>query len=358
MKRNVHKQWRSGLTAALLAALMLVMVACGNSSNGGNGSNNGGNGGSGGNNGAAGTTTNASEPTAAAESGESRDLTIRIGYQKYGTINILKADGGLDERLADERNITIDWIEFPGGPQLLEALNVGSLDIGHTGEAPPIFAQAAGAPLVYLAHEPESPRSEGIIVPKDSDIQEVADLKGKTVVLNKGSNVHYLLVKQLEKAGVAYEDVDVKFLPPADARAAFERGSVDAWVIWDPFLAAAETATEGRVIADGTGVVANHEFYLATREFAEQYPDLIDILLEEADRIDTWSKENTQELAELLSPQLGIDVESLVLAAERRTYGVTQISEELIAAQQSIADTFHDLGLIPEAIDIREAILE
>ena len=353
MKRNVHKQWRGGLTAALLAALMLVMTACGNGSDGGNGGNGGAT------NGATGTTpANTSEPTAAAEGGESRDLTIRIGYQKYGTINILKADGGLDERLADERNITIDWIEFPGGPQLLEALNVGSLDIGHTGEAPPIFAQAAGAPLVYLAHEPKSPRSEGIIVPKDSEIQNVADLKGKLVILNKGSNVHYLLVKQLEKAGVAYEDVDVKFLPPADARAAFERGSVDAWVIWDPFLAAAETATEGRVIADGTGVVANHEFYLATREFAEQYPDLIEILLEEADRIDTWSKENTQELAELLSPQLGIDVESLVLAGERRAYGVTQISEELIAAQQSIADTFHDLGLIPEAIDIREAILE
>ncbi|MFS0724907.1 sulfonate ABC transporter substrate-binding protein [Paenibacillus sp. 1P07SE] len=335
-------------TAAILSALLLVTAACGNSGGGtGSPTNTTGNSPGGG-----------EKPTAAAAEGDSRDLTIRIGYQKYGTINILKADGGLDERLAKERNIKIDWIEFPGGPQLLEALNVGSLDIGHTGEAPPIFAQAAGAPLVYLAHEPESPRSEGIIVPEGSPIQTVADLEGKTVVLNKGSNVHYLLVKQLEKAGVAYKDVDVKFLPPADARAAFERGNVDAWVIWDPFLAAAETATGGRVIADGTGVVANHGFYLATRSFAEQHPDLVDILLEEADRIDTWSKENTQELAELLSPQLGIDVESLVLAGERRAYGVTQISEELIEAQQAIADTFHDLELIPKAIDIREAILK
>ncbi|WP_438348088.1 sulfonate ABC transporter substrate-binding protein [Paenibacillus sp. FA6] len=287
-----------------------------------------------------------------------RDITIRIGFQKYGTINILKADGALDKRLADERNIKIDWIEFPGGPQLLEALNVGSLDVGHTGEAPPIFAQAAGAPLVYLAHEPASPESEGIIVPKDSPIQTVADLKGKTVVLNKGSNVHYLLVKQLEQAGVAYKDVNVKFLPPADARAAFEKGIVDAWVIWDPFLAAAQTATGGKLLADGTGVVSNHEFYLATRAFAEKYPDIVDILLEESNKIDIWSKEHPKELAEKLSPQLGIDVESLILAAGRRAYGVQPIDGELIQIQQAIADTFYDLELIPKVIDINDAILK
>jgi len=286
-----------------------------------------------------------------------RDITVRIGYQKYGTINILKADGGLDARLA-ESGIEIEWTEFPGGPQLLEALNVGSIDIGHTGEAPPIFAQAAGAPLVYLAHEPASPKSEGILVPKDSDIQTVADLKGRTVVLNKGSNVHYLLVKLLEQAGVPYGDIDVKFLPPADARAAFEKGSVDAWVIWDPFLAAAQTATGARLLADGTDVVSNHEFYLAARPFAEKYPDVIDTLLEEADKIDAWAKDNPKELAEKLSPQLGIDVESLELASSRRGYGVQQIDEELVKAQQAIADTFHALELIPEAIDIREAILD
>ena len=205
------------------------------------------------------------------KSASTKDLTVRIGFQKYGTINILKADGALDKRLAEE-GIKIQWTEFPGGPQLLEGLNVGSIDLGHTGEAPPIFAQAAGAPLVYLAHEPASPQSEGILVPKDSSIQTVADLKGKKVVLNKGSNVHYLLVKLLEQAGLAYKDIDIAFLPPADARAAFEKGAVDAWVIWDPFLAAAQTATDARILADGTDVVYNHEFYIAARDFAKKYP--------------------------------------------------------------------------------------
>jgi sulfonate transport system substrate-binding protein len=281
-------------------------------------------------------------------------LTVRIGYQKYGTLNILKADGQLDRKL-EEQGIRVEWTEFPGGPQLLEALNVGSIDIGHTGEAPPIFAQAAGAPLVYLAHEPPSPRSEALLVPKDSDIQTVADLKGKKVALNKGSNVHYLLVKLLEQAGLAYDDIETVYLPPADGRAAFESGKVDAWVIWDPFFAAAETATEARILADGTDLVQNHEFILGERSFVERHPDVIEIILAEADRIDGWAKDHPKEVAELLSPQLGIDVPSLELAAKRRQYGVQRVGAEVLEAQQRIADTFRQLGLIPVDIRVEEA---
>jgi hypothetical protein len=144
------------------------------------------------------------------------------------------------------------------------------VDFGTVGEAPPIFAQAAGANLVYVGNEPPSPGSEAIVVPKDSKLRSLADLKGKKVVLNKGSNVHYLLVKALEKAGLGYKDIDVVYLPPADARAAFERGAVDAWAIWDPFLAAAEKQLGARVLADGKGLVANHQFYLAARPYAEK----------------------------------------------------------------------------------------
>lgn len=351
MNKSKSKRAAQGVIAAASALLLAVVLsACNASSSDGQAEGQSASG--------AAAVPASTEASVAGAPSETRDITIRIGYQKYGTINILKADGALDRRLEEERNIKIEWTEFPGGPQLLEALNVGSVDVGHTGEAPPIFAQAAGAKLVYLAHEPASPRSEGIIVPKDSPLQSVAELKGKTVVLNKGSNVHYLLVKQLEENGVDYKDVDVKYLPPADARAAFEKGSVDAWVIWDPFLAAAETATGGRVIANGEGVVSNHEFYLATREFAEKYPDLVEILLEEADKIDAWSKDHPRELAEKLSPQLGIDVESLELAAGRRAYGIQRIDEELIQAQQSIADTFYELGLIPDKLDIHDAVLK
>lgn len=139
--------------------------------------------------------------------------TLRIGYQKYGTLVLLKAKGTLEKRLADQ-GVQVQWTEFPGGPQLLEGLNVGSIDFGVTGETPPVFAQAAGADLLYVAYEPPAPTSEAILVPKDSPIKSVAELKGKKVVLNKGSNVHYLLVRALEDAGLNYTDVKTVFLPP------------------------------------------------------------------------------------------------------------------------------------------------
>src|SRR5580700_10185955 len=159
-------------------------------------------------------------------SAEAAEKVVRVGYQKYGTFLLLKARGLLEKKLAP-LGFSVAWTEFPVGPQLLEALNVGALDFGITGEAPPIFAQAAGAPLVYVANEPAAPLSEAILVPKDSPIHAVAELKGKKVALNKGSNVHYLLVKALEKARVRYADITPVFLKPSDARAAFEHGDVD-----------------------------------------------------------------------------------------------------------------------------------
>ncbi|MCM3271341.1 sulfonate ABC transporter substrate-binding protein [Paenibacillus elgii] len=282
---------------------------------------------------------------------------VRIGYQKYGTVNFLKAQGKLDQKL-QEAGYTVTWTEFPGGPQLLEALNVGSIDFGHTGEAPPIFAQAAGAPLVYLAYEQARPASEAIVVPEASPIQSVKDLKDKKIALNKGSNVHYLLVKLLEQSGLSYSDVRTVFLPPADARVAFERGSVDAWVIWDPYFAAVQTSANARVLADGKDVVSNYEFYLASRPFAERNKEITAILSEELNKAGAWAKANPQEVAQLLSPQLGIDIPSLELAMGRREYGLLPISGQVIAEQQRVADTFLQIGLIPKAIKVSEALLD
>nr|WP_229258855.1 sulfonate ABC transporter substrate-binding protein [Duganella flavida] len=281
---------------------------------------------------------------------------VRIGYQKYGTLTLLKGRGTLEQRLA-QRNVTVKWTEFPAGPQLLEGLNVGSVDFGTVGEAPPIFAQAAGANLVYVGNEPPSPGSEAIVVPKDSKLRSLADLKGKKVVLNKGSNVHYLLVKALEKAGIAYKDIDVVYLPPADARAAFERGAVDAWVIWDPFLAAAEKQLSARVLADGKGLVANHQFYLAARPYAEKNGDIVRILLEEIAKVDEWGAKNPKEVAQILSAQTGLDVDVVALAASRYSYGVKPITNDVLEQQQKLADAFANLKLIPKPIAVKDAQL-
>src|SRR5271154_6016248 len=220
---------------------------------------------------------------------QSADSVIRIGYQKYGTLVLLKARGTLEKRLAP-LHVEVKGTEFPAGPQLLEGLNVGAIDFGIAGEAPPIFAQAAGADLVYVGNEPQASGGEAILVPKDSPIKTLAELKGKKVALNKGSNVHFLLVKLLERAGIKYADIDTIFLTPADARAAFERGSVDAWVIWEPFLAAAQKQTGARILADGNGVVSNHQFFLASRSYAQRHPDVVSIVIEELAKVDEWAK--------------------------------------------------------------------
>lgn len=281
--------------------------------------------------------------------------TLRIGYQKYGTLTLLKAKGDLEKRLAPQ-GITVKWTEFPAGPQLLEGLNVGSIDFGTVGEAPPIFAQAAGAELVYVANQPPAPTAEAIVVPRDSAIKTVADLKGKKIALNKGSNVHYLLVKVLEKAGLRYTDVQVVFLPPADARAAFERGAVQAWVIWDPFLAAAERQIGARVLADGRGAVANHQFYLAARPYADRHPEVVQTIIDELARLDRWAEGNNKEVAQFLAPQIGLDLAITELAAGRFSYGIQPISAAVAAEQQKIANAFYDLKLIPKPLKIADAL--
>ena len=282
---------------------------------------------------------------------------IRIGYQKYGTLVLLKARGSLEKRLAP-MHVEVKWTEFPAGPQLLEGLNVGSIDFGTAGEAPPIFAQAAGADLVYVGNEPAASAAEAILVPKDSPIKTVAELKGKKVALNKGSNVHFLLVKLLERAGVNYNDIDAIFLTPADARAAFERGSVDAWAIWEPFLAAAQRQTGARILADGNGVVSNHQFFLASRVYASKRADVVAIVLEEVAAVDQWAKTNAKEAAAALQPQIGLDQATLELALSRGGYGVTPVSDPVLAEQQRIADAFYDLKLIPKHINVRDATLQ
>ncbi|YCH22265.1 sulfonate ABC transporter substrate-binding protein [Pseudomonas sp. D1-3] len=281
--------------------------------------------------------------------------TLRIGYQKYGTLVLLKANGALEKRLA-AKGIDVKWTEFPGGPQLLEGLNVGSVDFGTTGETPPVFAQAAGADLLYVAFEPPAPASEAILVAKDSPINSVAELKGKKVALNKGSNVHYLLVRALQEAGLNYSDIQPVYLPPADARAAFERGSVDAWVIWDPFQAAAEQQLRARTLVDGKGLVSNHQFYLATRSYAEQHPEVVEALVEEIRAIGEWVKVNNDAATAQVAPLLGLSADITRLAVQRQSYGAQLITPEVVEAQQKIADAFTALKLIPKQLAISDVV--
>ena len=282
---------------------------------------------------------------------------LNIGFQKYGILPILKVQGSLENALKSQ-GIKIRWVEFPAGPQLLEGLNVGSVAFGEAGEAPPIFAQAANSNIVYVANQPGAPHGEALVVQKNSPIQSVADLKGKRIALNKGSNVHYLLLNILEVNGLKLEDIQVIYLPPADARAAFERGSVDAWVIWDPFLAAAEQQLGARVLKDGQGLVNNLQFYLADRKFAESNPKVIQTIIQELNTTTQWVAQHQDEAASLLEQPTGLEHNILKTSISRMGFGVRPISQEVSHAQQKVADAFYAQKLIPVKLDIQAAILK
>ncbi len=278
---------------------------------------------------------------------------LRIGNQK-GALSLLKGRGSLEKRLAP-LGVGVTWTEFNAGPVQLEALNVGSIDFGDVGDAPPIFAQAAGAPLAYVAATLPRPQSEAVIVPRNSALRDVADLKGKRVAFNKGSNVHFFLVQLLRKHGLDYGDIHPVFLAPADARAAFENGSIDAWVIWDPFFAAAQATLGARVLADASGVDGNRGFYFSSQNYVRQNPDVIRIVIDEIVKTDAWGKAHRADYAAELAKLWGLPAPIVQRAVDRNEFGTVMVTKPILGEQQKIADTFLELGLVPKRVDVLQA---
>ncbi|MDQ2642707.1 MAG: aliphatic sulfonate ABC transporter substrate-binding protein [Myxococcota bacterium] len=298
----------------------------------------------------------AATASAPAERPKSEVSVVRFGYQKIGAPFLLKSRSeSLDKRLT-EKGAKAEWKEFKAGPALLEAINAKEVDIGYVGETPPVFAQSGGVPFVYVATDPPAPKAEAIIVRKDSPIKSVAQLKGKKIALNRGSNVHYLLLEALEREKLGIRDVEVTYLSPGDARPAFETGQVDAWVIWDPFLAAAEQAG-ARALANGEGLVDNHLFYVVRREFAEKSPELVRLALDEYQALSEWEAKHPEESAKILARSSGVSYEALLLSEQRHTYGILPITPEILQKQQAIADAFKELELIPKEIRTAEAFI-
>jgi sulfonate transport system substrate-binding protein len=282
-----------------------------------------------------------------------QDRVVRIGFQKYGKLVLLKSKGTLEPKLK-ALGYSVTWTEFQFGPPLLEAINVGAIDFGNTGETPPVFAQAAGAPIRYVAYEPPAQKGEAILVQKNSPLNSVAELRGKKVAVAKGSNAHYLLVKALEKAGVKYEEITPAFLAPADARAAFESGAVDAWSIWDPYQSAAETTLGAKTLTDATGLVPNTQFYLSSQNFIETESKVLDAILDELRGVDAWAKTDIHAVAEQLSPAVGLPVPVLEVALKRQSYGIKPIDDQILVDQQKLADTLYQLKLIPKDVRVSD----
>jgi sulfonate transport system substrate-binding protein len=282
---------------------------------------------------------------------------LRIGYQKGGPLLILKSSGRLDERLAP-LGVHVRWAEFPSGPPLLEALNAGALDFGVAGNAATVFAQgAADSQLVYVATEIPSSHGEAVLVPADSKLRTLADLKGKTVAFTRASNAHFLLIRALESAHLSLGDIRQANLSPTDARAALESGSVDAWVIWDPFYADAQLNLKARVLADASGLVDDLVFYLSTRPFAEKHGRILETVIDEIEKTDQWMQAHPVDAARQLADATGLPLNIWQTSISRHNYGIHPVVQKTIDAQQSIADAFFSLGLLPAKENVASAVL-
>jgi len=280
---------------------------------------------------------------------------LRIGFQKAAAnLVIVKQQRLLEQRLP---NTKVQWLEFPAGPQLLEALSVGALEFGLTGDSPPVFAQSAGKDLLYVGAEPSKPLSSAVLVPADSKLKALADLKGKRVAFQKGSSAHFLILRALDRANLKWADITPIYLPPADARAAFEKGAVDAWAIWDPFYAATELSIKPRVLANGVGLSGNNSFYLASRPFVEQHPQVLKVLFDALTEADAYVQANRKEAAQLISDFSGLNLATVHLFVSRRPPSpVGPLGPKIIADQQRVADTFVRLGLIPKPVNVSDLV--
>jgi sulfonate transport system substrate-binding protein len=279
---------------------------------------------------------------------------IRIGFQKAGIFPAVKQRATL-EKVFKEKGISVRWVEFQFGPPILEAINTGNVDFGYTGDAPPIFAQAARANLLYVAAIPSAGYNQGIVVPENSPIKTLADLKGKRVGFAKGSSAHNTTVAALEKAGLAYTDITPVTLGPADAVAAFAGGNIDAWAIWDPYLALAENG-KVRVIAWSKDVQESNSFFLANKDFTGKHADIVALLNQTFAAEGKWAAEHRAEVATSLREATGVDKDATTRAVDRSQYAVTPITDKIVATQQETADRFFKLGLIPKAVDVKEIV--
>jgi sulfonate transport system substrate-binding protein len=286
---------------------------------------------------------------------EEKPAEIRIGTQKGGFFPAVRERHSVEDAFKP-LGIDIKWVDFQFGPPLLEAINAGSVDFGFVGDAPPIFAQAGGADIRYVAAVKSDGNTQAIIVPQKSPIETLADLKGKRIAFGKGSSAHNLLVAALEKAGISWKEITPVPLAPADATAAFAQGSVDAWSIWDPYLALVEIRDHARAIAFDKDVHKPNAFYIARGTFVDKYPTLVARLNSIFASEGQWADTHHEEVAKAQADATGVDIQATRRFVDRSNYRVVPVDADVIETQQAVADRFTGLGLIPKAVKVSDIV--
>jgi sulfonate transport system substrate-binding protein len=280
--------------------------------------------------------------------------TLRMGFQKGEPILVaMKAAKTLETQLAP-LGWDVTWVEFQFGPPMMEAMRVGSIDVGAVGDTPPIFAQAARGNLVYIAGQRAG--AQGVLLPADSKIQTIQDLKGKTLAFGRGSSAHSLALKVLEKAGLTYAQIEPVYLGPADASAAFEKGAIDAWSIWDPYLALFENRPGVRTLITDSDVGGQNSFFMARTGFTKDNPNITNQTVEAFIQTAAWARDHRKDMADMLASSTGMDRAAVGKAVDRSPFEVKFMDDALIQGQQEVANRFRALNLIPVDIQVSSIV--
>jgi len=293
----------------------------------------------------------APEPTEGAE-WSSTELTL--DFATYNPLSlIIKDQGWLEAELGDD--VTVTWVQSAGSNKANEALRAGAIDVGSTAGSAALLARSNGSPIQAIDIYTQ-PNWAAILVPTGSDIDEVADLAGRTVAATKGTDPYFFLLQALEEAGLSLSDITLQNLQHADGKTALETGAVDAWSGLDPLLATSVYNGAAEIIYDNVDF-NSYGFLNATEEFITSNPDLAQLVVNAYEKARQWALENPEETAAILAEVAGIDIEVAEATIERTVIDIDNVPGD---AQRDVLSVigpiFVESGDVPNQELIDEAL--
>lgn len=290
---------------------------------------------------------------------QAADQTIRIGWLRGpNDITLAKSRGTLEKALA-EKGIKVEWAgPFPAAAPAFEALNAGSIDITAGSSTSAIAALSAKIPLVIFAYQKMSPGAEGIVVKKDSDIASIKDLAGKKVAVNRGGTGEYLLMQGLQTNGVDPKSVERVYLSPSDSGPSFTQGHVDAWATWDPFLTIAETAYDGKVVADGAAIKSDNAVVLvASKEFATSKADQLQLVFDVIKSENAWAVANKEEAGTVWVKEMNVPSNLAAKIGENNAVPTTSVTDADVKQIGAVAEWYAKSGIIPALPNVKDSVI-
>jgi sulfonate transport system substrate-binding protein len=281
-------------------------------------------------------------------------VTLNIGDQKGTGAEAVLSAAGLLSTLPFHAN----WSDFTSGPPMLQAMASGSVDIGGVGDAPPVFAASGGEAVEIVGARQTAGDQDAVVVPKNSPITSISQLKGKKIAYGSGSSGNYNLLTVLTKAGLTTKDVTLVNLQPAEALAAFSTGAVDAWDIWPPYVQQVVAQDGARVLATGSSYGSPYSFEVASKAAVADPAKAaaIKVYLATLDKAYVWAATHPSAWATAWGKASGLPASVMNVAAKVDATTPVPVTSGTVAAEQNLVDQFFAAGLIPTKVDISDYI--